>query len=216
MSKFLKSSALFLGLVAGIMLSAGTVWAKSTKKFQSTISEPVSEVQVHVSIGEDLAYRADHLSPKLRDRSSSRSFNDGFAGRGFYGEKDLNRLAERLERKITDRLAGKGVTVSNTAPTVLNLVITDAEPNRPTFRQLSRNTSLSYRSFGNGGAAFEGMLTSSDRELGTVSYAWFENDIRHSAFTAGTWTDANRAIERFARKTADVLKQGLNIKDKQG
>jgi hypothetical protein len=162
-------------------------------------------VKVTVTLSEDLAYRAEHMSKNLRDRSNSRGLNDGFAARSYYGQKDLDRLMERLQRKTEERLAKQGVEISDTGSTVLNLVIVDAEPNRPTFRQLSKNPSQSYQSFGLGGATIEGSMVAAGQEAGTVSYGWYETDIRDAQY-GGTWNDAHRAIDRFAKKTAKALK----------
>lgn len=204
MKKFNKSLILATAISAATLSFTSPANANSTQKFESTLSAPTSAVALKVSIGEDLAYRANHLSKDIRDRGNARGFRNGFSGRGFYGEKDLNRLSERLERKLVQQLAKQGIEVSENAPTVLNFVITDADPNRPTFKQLSRNPSQSYQSFGLGGAEFSGTMTSAGQEVGDVSYAWYENDIRDAAY-GGTWSDANRAIDRFARKTAKAL-----------
>ena len=204
MKKFNTSLILAAALSAATLSLTSPAHATSSQRFESTLTAPSTAVSVKVSIGEDLAYRANHLSKKLRDRTRGRSFNDGFSGRGFYGEKDLARLQDRLERKMIEQLTKNGIEVSDNASTVLNLVITDADPNRPTFKQLSKSPSQSYKSFGLGGAEFTGTMTSGDQEVGTVSYGWFESDIRDAAY-GGTWSDANRAIDRFARKTAKAI-----------
>ncbi len=205
MKKFSTSLLLAIAVGVGSLSIATTASASNSKRFNSTISQPASAVQVNVIIGDELAYRADHLSPKLRDRASSRSLNNGFAGKGFYGQKDLDKLASRLKRRMETRLEKSGIEVSDQATTVLNLVITNAEPNQPTFNQLSKNVSLSSQSYGLGGAAFEGTITIDGVQSGTISYAWFDTNIRFAA-RAGIWTDANRAIDKFARKTAKSLR----------
>ena len=201
MPRFITASILALTLAGAV-----PAFANSSSKFESSLTAPVnSAVKVEVIIGEDLAYRADNLPKDLRDRSSARSLNDGFGGNGFYGERDINRLADRLQRKIEKRLEKEGVVMDANADTVIRLVITDAKPNRPTFKQLSKNASLSYRSFGIGGASFEGEIIAAGGEtLGDLSYAWYESNIRDAAY-GSTWSDANRAIDRFARKTAKTL-----------
>lgn len=201
MKKIALSALLALSMGAGSLALTGTADASSRQAFTSTMSSPSTAVKVNVIIGADLTYRADHLSTKLRDRHNSRSLRDGFAGKGFYGQRDLDKLAARLKRRMEAQLTKNGVTISDEATTILNLIIIDAEPNRPTFKQLSSSVSLSSRSFGIGGAAFEGTLISAGQMQGDVSYAWFENDIRDAQF-GGTWSDANHAIDRFARKTA--------------
>jgi len=201
MRRLLTTSVLVLGLAI-----TSPALSKSSQKYDATFVAPAnSALKVEVVIGDDLAYRANNLPKRLKDRNSSRRFNAGFANNGFYGERDLDRLADRLSRKVTQRLTQKGVEVSDTAGTTLRLVLTDARPNRPTYRQLSKEPSLSSQSIGLGGAEFEGqLLAASGDSLGDVSYAYFETDIRDAGF-GGTWADANRAIDRFARKTAKTL-----------
>ncbi len=196
-------TALFLSLPLILSVEA---FAKNSQKFESSFQETLSgSVKIEVMIGEDLSYRANNLPKKLSDRGPTRRLNSGFSNNGYYGERDLNRLAEHLETKMARRLSKKGVTVSDTASKTLRLTITDAKPNRPTFEQLSREPSLSFKSFGIGGASFEGQLISASGEsIGDISYAWYENDFEDAAFS-GTWTDAKRAMDFFTRKTAKKL-----------
>ena len=193
-----------ISLASVLALATPALAGGNSQKFESSLNAPLSgAVKIEVVIGEDLAHRANHLPKDFRDRRDIRS-NAGFTNNGFYGERDLNRLAERLERKTSERLGKYGVAVDPDAATTLRLVLTDARPNRPTFEQMSREPGLSMQSFGNGGAAFEGSLERGEEVLGEVSYAWFDNDI-HDAQYGSTWSDANRAIDKFAKKTARQL-----------
>jgi len=201
MKKIATTTLLALAVSTGAMTVASTAMAGNTKSFTSTMQVPATPVSINVTLGENLAYRADNLSDDIRDKFKSRDRRNGFANNGFFGQRDLDRLTKRLKTKMEYRLEKRGFIISDDAPTVLNLVITDARPNRPTFNQISKATSLSMRSFGIGGAKFEGSLASADGEQGDVSYAWYETDIRW-AQGSGTWTDADRAIDKFARKIA--------------
>ncbi len=204
----LLSFALFTA--AGIMLS-GPAFAKNSQKFESTISTPVTSVKVEVVLSEDLAWRAKNLPRDWRERGPIRRLNDGFAGNGFYGERDLNRLVERIERKMESRLNKYGVPISENAPQTIRITLTDARPNRPTFAQLSKS-SVSRKSFATGGATLEGeLVTTSGESNGRVSYAWYDNDIL-DAYYSGTWSDANRAIDRFATRTAKSLNRNNSIR----
>ncbi|HFB54994.1 MAG TPA: hypothetical protein ENJ46_03640 [Hellea balneolensis] len=140
------------------------------------------------------------MSKKLRDRANSRGLNNGFSGNGYLGQKDLDLLAARLKKKLAYQLSKSGVEGVEDAPNVLNIVIKDAVPSRPTFEQLSRQTSLSFNSFGNGGATFEGTMTHNGEDAGVISYAWYETDITRTGGRGSTWYDANYAIDRFSRK----------------
>ena len=174
--------------------------------YDSTISEPLSSaVKIEVVLSEDLSYRANNLPKKLSDRSNSRRLNSGFANNGFYGERDLQRLSERLQSKIENKFAKKGIEVSDNASTVLRVTIADAKPNRPTHEQLSRDVGLSFRSIGIGGAELESeLIAAGGRSLGSINYKWYENDIREAQF-GGTWSDAYRAFGRYASRAAKVL-----------
>ncbi len=205
MKKIITTSLIALAVSTGALTVATTANATSNRHFTSTIQAPSAPVRINVTLGEDLAYRADNLSTELRDKHNSRSLRNGFSGNGYFGQRDLDKLTARLKKRMEARLEKSGVVVSDDASTVLNIVITDAKPNRPTFNQLSNDASLSMRSFGLGGAEFEGTLSNASGELGAVSYKWFETDIYDSQY-GGTWTDANRAIDKFARKTAKALR----------
>ena len=204
MKKISPTKVLALAVLAGSMSYASLANAANKRGFHSTLSAPATSVKINVTLSDDLIYRADNVSPRISDRRGSRSLKNGFTSRGIYGERDLNQLVDRLERKMDTYLEKYGVEVSEDATTVLNLVITDVDNNRPTFAQLSNSPSLSFRSFGNGGADLDGTLTRDGQDLGSVSYSWHENDIRNAGF-GGTWQDANRAIDRFARRTAKAL-----------
>jgi len=199
----LLTSTLLIGAVA----FATPALAKS-RGFETTISSPLTTaVKVEVVIGEELAYRAENLPKKLRDRgTSSRGLNSGFSQNGFYGTKDINRLAERLQKKVERRFAKKGIEVNENAPTTLRLVITDAKPNRPTFEQLSRQPQLQFSSFGLGGAEIEGeLLQAGGQSMGTLSYSFYENDIRFNGSGRAIWADAYRAFDRLSRRVAKKL-----------
>jgi hypothetical protein len=174
--------------------------------FDTTITSPLAgAVKVEVRLSKDLAYRADNLPEKLSDRSSGGGRSTAFSDNGFYGERDLVRLQTRLEERLVKQLTKRGVSVSDTASTVLRVTLDDAKNNRPTFRQLGKDPGLSYQSFGRGGAEIEAeLLRAGGNAVGTMSYEWYEDDIRDARY-GGTWSDAHRAIDRFAKKAAKTL-----------
>jgi len=174
--------------------------------FDTTITSPVSStVKIEIIISEDMAHRANNLPKKLSDRGNARTLRSGFSGNGFYGDRDIERLTERLKSKLEKKFVKKGIEISDTASTVLRITIEDAKPNRPTFNQLSKEPSLSFQSFGNGGAELQAeLIAAGGRSLGTMSYKWYENDIRYAQY-GGTWNDAHRAFNRFASKAAKTL-----------
>lgn len=136
-------------------------------------SHPAPEVRVSVS-------------PKLEKLAKDK-----------YGLRDVNDLAAELKRDVERELGRTGVLAGGRA----ELVLVDAQPNRPTFKQLGDTPGLSFHSFGVGGARIEGKLIALDGSVTPVSYSWYETDIRNAPYSA-TWSDANWTIDRFARRLA--------------
>jgi len=174
--------------------------------FDTTVTSPLtSAVKIEIIVSEDMAHRANNLPKKLSDRNSARTLRSGFSGNGFYGDKDIKRLTERLQSRLEQKFAKTGIETSDAAPTVLRITIEDAKPNRPTFNQLSKEPGLSFQSFGNGGAELQAeLIAAGGQSLGTMSYKYYETDIRYAKFS-GTWGDAHRAFRRFASKAAKTL-----------
>ena len=198
-------SILASSIIALSFTLAAPALAKSVG-FDTTVTAPLtSAVKLEIVVSEDMAHRANNLPEKLSDRSSARGLRSGFAGNGFYGDRDIERLTERLESKLEQKFAKKGILISDTASTILRITIEDAKPNRPTFNQLSKQPSLSFQSIGNGGAELQAeLIAAGGRSLGTMSYRYYETDIRDARF-GGTWGDAHRAFGRFASKAAKTL-----------
>ena len=195
-------------LIAFSLIAAAPIAANATG-FESTVESPLSgPIKVEVRLSEDLAYRANNLPKKRSKRGSSGHRNSPFAQNGYYGEKDLARLTQRLETHILAQMEKRGVSTSPNAATVLRVTLTDAKPNRPTFNQLSREVGLSFQSFSIGGAEMEAEIISAGGDsLGTMNYDWYEDDIRDAKYN-GTWTDAHRSIQRFAKHAAKNLANG--------
>lgn len=112
-----------------------------------------------------------------------------------YGVRDVRELAAELQRDVQRELARTGVLEGGR----VELVLVDAVPNRPTFKQLSDKPGLSFMSFGVGGAKIEGKLIAADGSVTPVTYRWYESDIRNAPYST-TWSDANWTIDRFARR----------------
>lgn len=113
-----------------------------------------------------------------------------------YGERERETVRELITTNLRRELGDQATRV--------DLVINDATPNRPTFKQLGDNPSLSFQSFGIGGADITGKAFDAEGNvLGEVQYDWY-GDILW-ANTAWTWTDADRAFYRFSRLLADKV-----------
>ncbi|WP_296818351.1 hypothetical protein [Brevundimonas sp.] len=130
--------------------------------------------QVEVFVGDDLADQADE-----------------------YGQRDLDLLTERLDREVETALARSGLYEDAR----IRLVIEDVRPNRPTFEQLRRRPGLSLESHGIGGADISGEVVTADGQTVPITFRWYESDIRFAGLT--TWSDANQAFSRFARRLAE-------------
>ena len=114
-----------------------------------------------------------------------------------YGVRETARLAEDLRQDVERALARSGVHQDAR----VELVITDAKPNRPTFKQLGDTPGLSMESFGVGGASIEGRIIAADGSVTPVSYRWYESDIRQ-AYGDWVWSDAQVTFNRFASRLA--------------
>lgn len=115
-----------------------------------------------------------------------------------YGARDIEQI-----RKWLDDAATSALNRRTGSPVVrADLVLADAVPNRPTFAQLGRNTSLSYfDSVGIGGAKIEGTVTTADGAVHPVRYAFYESSIQNE-LGATTWYDAERAFMMVSSRIA--------------
>jgi hypothetical protein len=119
------------------------------------------------------------------------------------GAKELTVLSDYARHRLTRELTARGAQVGAPGGITISIVVHDATPNKPTFAQLQKTPGLSYGlSFGLGGADLEATITNAAGASQTVRYKWYETDITQS-FAVWTWSDAHRAIRRFA---VDVAK----------
>jgi len=117
-----------------------------------------------------------------------------------YGVREGADLARDVKKSLARRLANVD------APQALrvDVEIVDAQPNRPTFKQLTDKPGLSLQSIGVGGASLRGVLRdAAGAEVSVVAYDWYETDIRNVT-ASSTWTDANRAFHWFASRIKGV------------
>ena len=114
-----------------------------------------------------------------------------------YGEREARLLTGDLRRSVEKQLARTGAHDGAR----IELTLTDAKPNRPTFKQLGDTPGLSMESFGIGGAAIEGRIVAADGKETPVAYRWYETDIRE-AYGDWVWSDATQSFDRFARRLA--------------
>lgn len=169
----------------------------------TTITGPI---KVEVVVSEDLAHRAEHLPKKLSDRGSSRRLNAAFANNGKFGQRDVDRLVEELNEELAEDFEKYGIIMSDDAPTLLRVTLEKVKPNRPTFRQLSVDSSLSFKSFGIGGAEITAeVIGAGGKSLGTMEYDYYSNFQDIQIHAVSTWYDANRSISRFSKRASKKL-----------
>ena len=118
-----------------------------------------------------------------------------------YGEREGAYLTAAIEKDISQALKKAGVDVAR-----IDVIILDAKPTQPTFKQLSDRPGLDYiLSKGIGGMKLSATMYDADGSpAGDLTYDWFETSIRDSGLA--TWSDAKRTSDRFARKIAKQLK----------
>lgn len=140
-------------------------------------AQPIGRVSaIHVAIG-----------PKLQARAS------------VYGDDQLEFLENELEGDVQGALEEAGLTGPGGARIALTIV--DAQAGRPTFRELGSRPGLSELSPRPGGATIEGAITYPDGRVRSVSFHWYENDLREE-IAVTPWSDAQRAFESFAHALA--------------
>lgn len=128
------------------------------------------------------------------------------AKRDEYGARDLRALESDLREAIESTLHRAGLMEAGAqADITIAVTLEDAWPNRPTFAQLSARPSLSYQSLSRGGARLSATLSDDQGAvIDVVDYEWRTFDIADSAHR-GTWSDAKRTFDRFARRLAEDL-----------
>lgn len=122
------------------------------------------------------------------------------------GVREAETLAAMLERALAGALERRDISVSADAPVRIEAEILDAAPNRPTFEQLSRNPSISYTdSISTGGASLRATITGPGETQREVSYRYFTPHLGAIIGLPTQWSDAGRAMQRFARRVAEAV-----------
>lgn len=128
-----------------------------------------------------------HIGPDLQEKADD------------LGQREVDQQAARLADKVREVLARRGAL--NGAR--IDLVLTDLQPNRPTWQQASDRPGLSIMdSFSIGGATIEGEVVTADGQRLPIRFSRYSNDIRNVQ-GYGTWWDADRAFERLANNLAE-------------
>lgn len=186
------------------LMFANTANARSSQGYETSLTSlNTTSLRIDVGLSEDMQARAEGLADGRLTCTQSRRINNGFACNGFYGQRDLDALTAKLEKWTGAALTKRGINVTDEAETVLKLTLVDARNNRPTHKQLSHDVTLSFQSFGLGGAEFSGELFDANgNSLGTVSYAYYEAFLDNFSRSNSTWSDAKDAMQRFSKRVA--------------
>ena len=120
-----------------------------------------------------------------------------------YGVREGTYLTESIKDDLMREFEKAGLDVDR-----VDVTIERAVPNKPTMKHLGDKPGLDYgRSVSIGGMELSATAyDASGAEMGSLTYDWFETDIRYAGLT--TWHDAKRAADRFASKFAKKLAQG--------
>ncbi len=182
--------------------------------FKSDLTSKLSgPLKLEVVVSEDLAHRANNLPKKLSDRGSGSRLNSSFSNNGRYGDREIEYLIEEMQEEIVEDFAKHKLSLSDDAPTLMRVTIDMAQPNRPTFNQLSRDTSLSFKSFGIGGADVSVEFIDAKGEIiGNASYDYYSSIHERQFQGRATWSDANRTFSRFSKRLSKKL-ASLGVND---
>ncbi|GGX62573.1 hypothetical protein GCM10011309_10680 [Litorimonas cladophorae] len=196
----------FLTCLTAAALLATPAYAEA-RGFKSDIGTTITgPLKLEIGVSDDLAHRANHLPKRLSHRGSGARLNAAFANNGRYGDKAIEYLIEDIQDELVQDFSKRNISLSDDAPTLLKVTIEMAKPNRPTFEQLSHDVSLSYQSFGIGGAEVSVEIVSAGGDvLGTASYDYYPSLNERPGMTAATWSDANRAFSRFSNRLSKKL-----------
>lgn len=122
------------------------------------------------------------------------------------GVREGEHLGAALTEAVRAALAERGASMGQGGFTI-ELTIVDADPNRPTMEQLADQPGLdAIRSISLGGAELHAVLRSADGlVVSEVSHRRYNHSIDEAAmFSPTTWSEARRAIRRFADRVADA------------
>lgn len=123
------------------------------------------------------------------------------------GTREGEYLRADVEDAVRSALARNGVDVGAGGGTI-EIVIVDADPNRPTMQQLADRPGLdAIRSVSIGGAELHAVLRAPGGQVLTeVDHRHYNSSLAefNGIAPAAPWSEARRSIRRFAAKVADA------------
>lgn len=121
-----------------------------------------------------------------------------------YGVREVPVIQRMVEEAVSEELARVGGAVAGDAAVRIEITLVDVKPSRPTFQQAVNKPGLDIaRSVSNGGAELKARIVGADGAvLDEFTYRWYESDLTFADGNS-TWSDARRAVNRFARRVAE-------------
>jgi hypothetical protein len=122
------------------------------------------------------------------------------------GVREGDYLRDDVEGAVRSALTRRGVDLASGGVTI-EIVIVDADPNRPTMQQLAERPGLDpIRSISIGGAELRAVLRdASGGVIAEVDHRGYNHTLADvQSMAANTWSEARRSIRRFAGKVADA------------
>ncbi|MBL8537119.1 MAG: DUF3313 family protein [Hyphomonadaceae bacterium] len=122
------------------------------------------------------------------------------------GPREGEYLQRAVQTEIAAALQRRGVSAGAPARLSIEVVIVDADPNRPTMQQLHDQPGLDpIASVSIGGAELRAILRDNDgNAVATVEHRFYDHNLLDTTPAASTWSTARRSIHRFARRVADA------------
>jgi hypothetical protein len=118
-----------------------------------------------------------------------------------YGVREGEILRSAVEQAIQAELTRRGLSNSGLS---VDVIIVDAEPNRPTMQQLFDEPALDGTSISIGGAELRAVIHTASGATSVVTHRRYNHSLADIVGPASTWTEARRAIRQFAVKVADA------------
>jgi hypothetical protein len=121
------------------------------------------------------------------------------------GAREGEYLTGVVQESVQNELAREGVQLGSGGGTI-EIVIVDADPNRPTMQQLRDTPGLDpIRSFSIGGASLRAVVRGANGEVLTeVEHSRYNHNIDEFAGLPTQWMEARSSIRGFARRLADA------------
>lgn len=121
------------------------------------------------------------------------------------GVREGEYLTGYIEETVQAALARQGVQLGGNDGAI-EIIIVDADPNRPTMQQLRDTPGLDpIRSFSIGGASLRAVVRGANGEVVTeVEHRRYNQTIDEFGGLPNMWSEARNSIRSFARRVADA------------